>query len=606
MNKFATKSLCFILVLGLGAADLRAQQPVDGENSYRLSAVNERFLTAPDTITCSSGRGVFVADDPDLDGDGKPEILVTEYSNGGRVHVFEVAGNDLLEHVWSSKKLAASIATGGSGSTPRSVSVGDLDNNGMMEIHFSIGDAAADTLRGHYIYEFTGTDDDYGVEPIRVVKFEEIDPLFANANIGRSENPLTIEDIDGDNKTELLFTPRSFGNLDTGNLYILEVESGTFSGGDASIRVEFKYTGMARVLDFGEDGYTPVNTAVGDIDNDNIDEIVVLGWTNINAGGGAGFLEISGPDTYTEGSVIQISDASIFVVKGNVEIVDVDGSKGVIIAGMASGSIDRKIWAIDNIVSEAFISASDLQVLVDGVAAWGIIDIGDQDHGSGSDGFNIYASRSNDIVDIEHNGTGAISDPNSYTNNGRLGQFNLDEAYDVSDGLFDAIHTYPGMDIDADGNRDIVVSYKGACGEAGDVLEGAPFRENNFGVFVFEWGDSTQSIPLTLATSVEERPGFTIITPDDYQLEQNFPNPFNPETNIQFSLPVNKTVSLKIYNSRGQEVRTLVNNEALSQGTHTVLWNATDDQGNAVASGVYIYRLIFGNFSKSQTMTLVR
>ena len=166
--------------------------------------------------------------------------------------------------------------------------------------------------------------------------------------------------------------------------------------------------------------------------------------------------------------------------------------------------------------------------------------------------------------------------------------------------------TYPGMDIDNDGNRDLVVGYKGACGNDGDVLEGTPFRENTYGLFVFEWGDSTQSVQLSLTTSVKDQPGFTVITPDDYQLQQNFPNPFNPETNIQFSLPLNKAVSLKIYNSVGQEVRTLLANESLPQGTHTVRWDSRDNQGNQVASGVYLYKLVFGNFSKSKTMTLVR
>lgn len=585
-----------------------AQAPADGDNSYRLTAVNPRFLPAPDTIGCTSGRGVFVAADPDLDGDGKPEILVTEYRDGGRILVFEVVGDDKLEFVWASKRL--NPGGFGGGSTPRSVSIGDFDNNGLMEIIFQVGYFAADSLekaqRGIYIYEHTGNDNDYGTEPVRHITFEEIDPGFSEINVGRSENPMTVSDIDGDGKSEMLFTPRAFGPQEVvGNLYVLEVESGTFSNGDANIRLEYKYEAMASAIDFGDDGYTPVATAVGDIDSDGVDEVVVLGWVNANAGGGVGFFEVSGIDTYNPGSVVQMSESSIFVVKGSVEIVEAGGNVAVLIGGMDAGSFDRKIWAIENIVSEAFVSESDLNVILDGTISWGILDVGDQDHGSGSDGFDIYFSTTKEIRNLEYSGTGSLALPSSYVDHGRLGQFNLIDAYDANGGLFNDIHTYPGMDIDGDGNRDIVVSYKGSCDPA-DVLQGEEFIANSYGIFVFEWGDSTQSVPLTLTTSVEDRGGFTIITPDDYTLEQNYPNPFNPTTSISFTLPLDKTVSLKIYNSLGQDVRTLVNNRAYPQGRHTVQWDANDDSGNRVASGVYIYKLVFGNFSKSMKMTLVR
>ncbi len=94
--------------------------------------------------------------------------------------------------------------------------------------------------------------------------------------------------------------------------------------------------------------------------------------------------------------------------------------------------------------------------------------------------------------------------------------------------------------------------------------------------------------------------------PADFKLSQNYPNPFNPVTRIAFNLPIDKRVSLKIYNSLGQEVRNLIDNETYPKGAHTVQWDATDNQGSKVASGVYIYTLTYGNFSKSKTMTFVQ
>jgi len=79
-----------------------------------------------------------------------------------------------------------------------------------------------------------------------------------------------------------------------------------------------------------------------------------------------------------------------------------------------------------------------------------------------------------------------------------------------------------------------------------------------------------------------------------YQLEQNYPNPFNPSTVISFQLPEAGDVSLAIYNSNGQLVRTLVAGEKPA-GRYSVLWDATDDRGNRVASGVYVYVLKAGD-----------
>jgi len=79
-----------------------------------------------------------------------------------------------------------------------------------------------------------------------------------------------------------------------------------------------------------------------------------------------------------------------------------------------------------------------------------------------------------------------------------------------------------------------------------------------------------------------------------YELAQNYPNPFNPTTTISFQLPVNSNVSLVIYNINGQLVKRLVAGE-MNAGYHSVMWDAKDDRGQQVASGVYLYVLKAGN-----------
>jgi len=82
--------------------------------------------------------------------------------------------------------------------------------------------------------------------------------------------------------------------------------------------------------------------------------------------------------------------------------------------------------------------------------------------------------------------------------------------------------------------------------------------------------------------------------PINYRLYQNYPNPFNPKTIIQYSIPKDSRVELKIYNIKGELVRTLVN-EPQSIGYYDVVWNGRDDNDIPVSSGVYFYRLKIGD-----------
>jgi hypothetical protein len=93
--------------------------------------------------------------------------------------------------------------------------------------------------------------------------------------------------------------------------------------------------------------------------------------------------------------------------------------------------------------------------------------------------------------------------------------------------------------------------------------------------------------------------------PTEYTLEQNYPNPFNPTTTVRFALPEAASVTLKIYNILGQEVYTLARGN-LEAGFHTFQWDATNQYGSRVASGIYIYRLQAGRFVQTRKMLLIK
>jgi len=93
--------------------------------------------------------------------------------------------------------------------------------------------------------------------------------------------------------------------------------------------------------------------------------------------------------------------------------------------------------------------------------------------------------------------------------------------------------------------------------------------------------------------------------PENFALLQNYPNPFNPTTTITFSIPEATEVHLTMYNSFGQMVRTLVDGQ-MAAGINSVIWNATNDQGERVASGIYIYLLRAGSVTLHQKVTLLK
>jgi hypothetical protein len=88
--------------------------------------------------------------------------------------------------------------------------------------------------------------------------------------------------------------------------------------------------------------------------------------------------------------------------------------------------------------------------------------------------------------------------------------------------------------------------------------------------------------------------------PAKFSVKQNFPNPFNPTTKIEFSIPSDNLAQIKVYNVLGMEVATLLN-EYRQAGTHNLEFNASN-----LSSGIYFYKVVSGNYSETKKMILLR
>ncbi|MBN2829666.1 MAG: T9SS type A sorting domain-containing protein [Candidatus Cloacimonetes bacterium] len=97
-----------------------------------------------------------------------------------------------------------------------------------------------------------------------------------------------------------------------------------------------------------------------------------------------------------------------------------------------------------------------------------------------------------------------------------------------------------------------------------------------------------------------------IIEPNEItSLQSNYPNPFNPETTIAFSLKEKGNVKIDIYNITGQHIYT-VTNETYDPGHHTIIWNGDGKNGNKVPTGIYFYKMESGTYTKTRKMILLK
>ena len=95
------------------------------------------------------------------------------------------------------------------------------------------------------------------------------------------------------------------------------------------------------------------------------------------------------------------------------------------------------------------------------------------------------------------------------------------------------------------------------------------------------------------------------ILPERFTLYQNYPNPFNPVTTLRYDLPENSLVNITIYDMLGRQVKTLMD-QTQDAGYKSVIWNATNEYGNPVSVGIYLYQIQAGEYISIKKMVLLK
>ena len=113
------------------------------------------------------------------------------------------------------------------------------------------------------------------------------------------------------------------------------------------------------------------------------------------------------------------------------------------------------------------------------------------------------------------------------------------------------------------------------------------------------------SAKRSASTGVEDWLAAGSSIPGAFELDQNYPNAFNPSTTISFQLPRTENVRIVIYDLAGRQVRELLN-ESKGESSHTVEWTGRNQSGQTVATGMYIYQIKAGQFTQTQKMVFAK
>jgi hypothetical protein len=573
----------------------------------------------------SASRGAWVGED--IDGNGKPELILTDYSNNGRVHVFEHVSGDSVALIWSSPIAPTNI---GLGTSPRSVRVGDLDNDGLKEIIFP-------TSNGYYIFEWDGIvgSGNYGTSPSQILNSSTL-PDVTNHSVQRNEY-FEITDIDGDGLNELVTVYNNGVTAEHGFLLVIRATGDwvTDDPGFSGFSLDYR---LVRSNSLG--GGQPIAAFSGQFNGTGNKDIIVHSWNFMNVlpirvGGVANYMI---PDTASGKAYYRPMEADgVALLGGFVADVDNDGIDEVYLPTYVSandvpenGQIYMVAYNQGDDMSTidsskvSKIAESPAKLLAGNIGFNAILFGGDWADLNSDGQKELYFGSTTpaDVIQLQYNGGGKHNEANWTSSIIYSGEPDVFSTINYRDslGTLDTTRTLnkpfaskifgKNLDFNGNGKKNLLVPYQG-------LVDSVTYNWLSYNTdsakFVTTATNKIANPKLWIARLIESDggSGFTareliFITPEDYKLEQNYPNPFNPETVIRFTLPLNNKISLKIYDVLGKEVATLINNEDFNKGAFEINWNGTNNYGVKVASGTYIAELRFGNFTKTIKMSLMK
>ncbi|MCD6447388.1 MAG: T9SS type A sorting domain-containing protein, partial [Candidatus Marinimicrobia bacterium] len=598
------KVLVIVLVLTFFAVAFGA------DDATAVSGVNDAAKYWSDAG--SSARGI--AGGVDLDGDGYLEFYATSYDYGNCVVGFEAIGGDTLEYFWRSDTAgAAGLYSSGT----RFVQTGDIDGDGAGEVIFFRGRYASQAAAGLYIYEI---ESDNTFKEAKFYSLDDLSQLFnfndVGANLAQTKvEHFVVKDVDGDGFDEIIYASNG-GSYYTDFIDTTVTDTTAYGHSEDYFavlsatddlqgfgRLQCEFITSARDIDmgvlglaiddpmFGRDnkmgGGSAIAVEVSDIDGDDLNEIAFFAWNSNNVF----FVEATGANTYSF---------------GDSTYQHLTGPDGTCLLQPVVGDIDDdgkdEIYYMSYGAKECFriVDLNGDATNFD-TTEFTIINDGEGDPGSWSGGVvgDIDGDGNNELI---MGSSASVGDINVWDGTSWTKYYSVEADTNMyKSAVAGAATKFVDhlTDIDNDGYMEVIACYQSEK----DSIEQIVGTDTNYvanpyfsPIRIIEFGDDV----LGAVVAIDP----VVITPNDFKLDAAYPNPFNPTTSISYYLPIAKTISLNVYNMRGELVSVIVNNQKMEAGTHNVVWGATDMNGAPLSTGVYVYTLKYGNFSKSHKVTL--
>ena len=508
----------------------------------------------------------------DTDQDGWGEFLFTwTDTDTNAICMYEATADNTYELVWSWFLPVDANSFAG-------FAVGDLDNNGKVEVIVSMPSRVTTTPNPPriWVFEWSGVQGEnaYGYPGTNPGEFTPT----SSWNFDLADNfdfrpySMTVEDIDKDGANELIVGVRQAQPSSLREVLVVSI-TGEFAG-FALWEYEFEYR-----QSFGGSLYS---ATTGDLDGDGNQEIYAFIWNEFSMR----IWECAGDRQYAEVFAVD----QLYTTQGidygaldAVRVADVnnDGVKEMYIAGTED---PNTIFIVTGVTDISQMTTADIKelytipVLTDG--GFRSMQIADPDK-DGKANLMIAGEREGRIFSLEYKGSG---DPADQANWDLQILFDIWDYSGLAPGTAGApvprlFYGWPAADMDKDGKDEYVFV--------------------NYATDFDTWGNDAYVwvLEVDVASDVSERPAGV---PTRMALAQNYPNPFNPSTTIRYALSAAAEVRLGVFDMLGREVSVLVSDRR-EAGVHEVTFDAS-----GLPSGVYLYRLTAGEFTQTRRLVLVR
>ena len=537
------ETLLFILFSFLSATDI--------DSSYSLKWQNDPW----------GAGGLFPAGPPwsmvgpyDFDGDSLGDFVVSSsytgaYCNG--VYHYEAVADDSIALQWVYTFSDLSCAY----DNYSSVSVGDLDGDGNMEI-LSLADTEPGTLGQHGFQVFEWDSDSLSFLSTPTATWDMgLDSVWEAGQI-------LVAELDGDANPEVIVSVMDgpWGSTGSSRLMIFELENSDFT--DPTWVVEYE-----DVLTTNWSGY---NISVGDLDQDGLMEIYTIAYEYYHII----VYESTGEDAYEYQTDFYVSTSAYERGNQSILITDInsDGSNELFAVTSGTNSLIGDLltpgyfYAVSGTEDVSTLSFDNFNYFASYTGGLRQINQGDADR-DGNPDLYIAGHYNEAVYDWEFVG----DDPFGVTSYTEHVIFMDDTTDDYTtdttgsdQGKLRVAKLFSG-DIDNDGMGDV-------------VFTSASFAADKSHVFMIEH-------EAGLSTGNQSSP-----TPTDFRLSQNYPNPFNPATQFRYSLPQSGNIQLAIYDVKGNLVYTFHDGFQRS-GNHNIQWTGVDQNHQSAPSGIYFCRL---------------